>query len=202
MARMPDDRRRQLVHVAATEFAAAGYGAASLNRIIGICGMSKSSFYYFVPSKADLFEFVVGELIATVGAALTIPGPQDFSGAQFWPRLAQFYAELLAVAQREPAFLTLGRMFYSDAPQDAAGAVNRTWAAVQDWLHGVLAVGRRSGAVRGDLPDALQYNLILRILQVFDEWTVAHYEALPSADLAALADAQFATVRRVLEPEA
>jgi hypothetical protein len=41
---------------------------------------------------------------------------------------------------------------------------------------------------------------VFRILQVFDEWTVAHFEEFRQEDMRALADAQFATLRRVLEP--
>ncbi len=195
---MPAQRRRALVDVAAAEFASAGYENASLNRIIETCGMSKSSFYYVLSSKAELFDFVVRELMDEVAANITIPKPEEFAGRSFWRRLDGFFADLVAASQGQEAFLTLGRLFYSQAPATAAGTVDDTLSAVRVWVADVLRVGRRSGAVRADLPEALQVSLIFATLQVFDEWTVAHYDEMPPADLRKLADAQFATIRRML----
>lgn len=197
---MPAGRRRALIDVAAEEFASPGYEGASLNRIIGKCGLSKSSFYYFIPSKQELFDFVVRELIDDVTATITIPDPEEFAGDGFWSRVEKFFSELVLASQREESFLTLGRMFYSEAPDAAKGAVGGTLAAAREWVENVLRVGRRCGAVRDDLPAALQYSLVFRILQVFDEWTVVHYDEFGAADLRLLADAQFGTIRRVLEP--
>lgn len=196
---MPDDRRNLLVQVAAEEFASEGYVNASLNRIIDKCGMSKSSFYYVIASKSDLFDFVVRDLIDRVRRVVDIPPPERFAGGGFWQAVAEFYAQLLLVAQRDQTFLTLGRMFYSGAPEHAAGPVTDTWAAVREWLHGLLRAGRGCSAVREDLPEALQYGLTLSILRAFDEWTITHYDEFAPADLELLADAQFATIRRVLE---
>ena len=91
-------------------------------------------------------------------------------------------------------------MFYSEAPGAAKTSATNALASVRTWVNEVLRVGRRSGAVRDDLPEALQYGLVFGILQVFDEWTVEHYQDFAPADLVALAEAQFATIRRVLEP--
>jgi len=197
---MPSDRRRRLVEVAAAEFACAGYEHASLNHIIDSCGMSKSSFYYFLPSKAELFDFVVRELVDEVATNITIPAPAEFAGRDFWRRVEEFFSGLVLTSQHQEAFLTLGRMFYSEAPDAAKTAVSGTLAVVRTWVEDVLRVGRHSGAVREDLPEELQYGLVFRILQVFDEWTVRHFQDFAPADLRALADAQFATIRRVLEP--
>jgi AcrR family transcriptional regulator len=197
---MPPERQRRLVEVASAEFASEGYEHASLNRIIDSCGMSKSSFYYFLPSKAELFDFVVRELVDEVTTNIRIPDPSEFAGRDFWRRVEDFSSGLVLASQQQEAFLTLGRMFYSEAPDAAKTSVSGTLASVQTWVEGVLRVGRRSGRVRDDLPEALQYGLVSRILQVFDEWTVEHYQDFAPADLRALTDAQFATIRRVLEP--
>jgi AcrR family transcriptional regulator len=197
---MPADRRRLLVSVAADEFASAGYEDASLNRIIARSGMSKSSFYYVISSKSELFDFVLQQLIDEVGGKIAVPRPEEFAGDQFWPRIASFFSELVLMSQREQAFSTLGRLFYSEAPEGAQGTVIGTLAAVRTWVESVLRVGRGCGAVRDDLPEALQCSLVIRILQVFDEWTMRHYDEFAPADLGRLADAQFGTIRRLLDP--
>ena len=197
--RMAPDRQRRLVEVASAEFASEGYEHASLNCIIDKCGLSKSSFYYVLKSKAELFDFVVGELVDEVAQYIAIPDPAEFAGAGFWSRLEDFFSGLVLASGQE-AFLTLGRMFYSEAPGTAKTSVTNALASVRTWVNEVLRVGRRSGAVRDDLPEGLQCGLVFGILQVFDEWTVEHYRDFAPADLVALADAQFATIRRVLEP--
>ncbi|MGE2723138.1 TetR/AcrR family transcriptional regulator [Mycolicibacterium pulveris] len=200
LLRMPPERRRRLVDVAAAEFAAAGYEDASLNRIIERCGMSKSSFYYVLSSKAELFDFVIGELVDSVAAHIAVPRPEQFRTDAFWERLEKLFAELVDVSRQHQEFLTLGRMFYSAAPAAAKAVVNDTLTAVHTWVADVLQVGRRFQAVRDDLPEELQIALVFRVLQVFDEWTVAHYEQIAQTEeLGRLADAQFATIRRMLE---
>jgi AcrR family transcriptional regulator len=197
---MDPERKRRLIAVSAAEFASAGYENASLNHIIDACGMSKSSFYYVLSSKAQLFEFVVRELVDAVASNITIPRPEEFAGRTFWPRLERFFADLVVASQTHESFLTLGRMFYSRSPSTEPGTVSDTLAAVHTWVDELLRVGRASGSVADDLPQALQASLAFRVIQVFDEWTVAHYDEMPPAQVRALADAQFWTIRRMLEP--
>lgn len=197
---MPAERRRRLVTVAAAEFASAGYEHASLNRIIERCDMSKSSFYYVLSSKAELYDFVVRELITDIAADMAIVEPTHFAGDRFWLRVEEFFADLLAVSERSEQFLLLGRMFYLQAPDSAKSAVSGMLTSVRNWVQDVLEVGRRCGAVRTDLPPELQAELVFRILQVFDEWTLARYDDFAPADRQALAEAQFATIRRTLAP--
>lgn len=197
---MDSERKRRLIEVSAAEFASVGYENASLNHIIDACGMSKSSFYYVLSSKAELFEFVTGELVDAVAATIIIPKPEEFAGRMFWPRLEQFFADLVVAAQSHDSFLSLGRMFYSQPPSTVQGTVNDTWAAVRTWVEELLLAGRASGSVSDDLPQTLQVSLTFGVIQVFDEWTVAHYDELPPAEIRALAGAQFATIRRMLEP--
>jgi AcrR family transcriptional regulator len=197
---MDPAKRRRLVEVAAAEFASQDYENTSLNRIIDGCDMSKSSFYYVLDSKAELFEFVVRELVDIVADTIEIPKPEEFAGPEFWPRLQAFFADLVVASQTHESFLTLGRMFYSKSPSAQQGTVDDTMAAVRTWVDEVLQVGRAADVVRTDLPQPWQAGLAFGIIAVFDEWTVAHYEEIPPGELAALADAQFATIRRLLEP--
>ncbi|MCT7656909.1 TetR/AcrR family transcriptional regulator [Mycobacterium deserti] len=198
LKRMPPYRMRRLVDVAAAEFAAFGYENASLNRIIEHCEMSKSSFYYVLSSKAELFDFVVQQLTEEVARHISIPPAEFFTGPLFWPKLHDFFDELIAASDHQPA-LTLGRVFYS-GPAPETTAVNATLAAAHAWVAEVVQVGRDARAVRDDLPAALQVTLVFRMLQVFDEWTVQRIDEFRAEDLKALAGAQFAAIRRLLAP--
>lgn len=194
---MPPERRHRLVRIAAAEFASAGYEQASLNKIIKACGLSKSSFYHVFDAKQDLFDLVVSDLLAELRTKITVPSPDAFAGDQFWPAAARAWNALLASAADE-ALLALGRMFHlGNAPAPARGTVTETLAVVRTWLRDVLAQGREAGEVRSDLPLDLQEELVFAVLQAFDAWTLARTDLSP-ADLSDLAEAQWATVRRVL----
>lgn len=191
---MPSERRRRLVQVAAQEFANAGYGGASLNRIIEACGVSKSSFYYVIDSKAELLEFVLQELIAEIAGDLRVPQLEEFSGAQYWQRVEEFVAEVATVTNRNPTAHLLGRIYYSSGP----GADDGVLASMDGWVEELMLVGRRCGAVRCDLPEDVQRNLVFRMLQVFDEWTRDQWEQWSADELDRIVDVQFDVLKRVL----
>lgn len=194
---MPGERRELLVRVAGAEFAAEGYDGASLNRIVHACGLSKSSFYHVISSKAELFDMVVAELSRAMLAAVSIPAPRDFAGADFWEKCRSLFGSLLAASAGDAAFMTLGRMFYlSGAP--AGGAVSPAMEGIRIWLDGVLASGRESGAIRSDLPAELQGRLLFAVLRTFDEWGVARGGDMGPAEMAAIAQAQLAAIERLL----
>lgn len=201
--RMPPERRRRLVRTAATEFATAGYEAASLNRIIHACGLSKSSFYHFIASKQDLFALVVADLSTTLVDELDLPEPERFQAGEFWPTVDALFDRVTSTLQSDDAYAALGRIYYlSGAPEDAGSVVNRALASVESWVHAVLEAGRRSGAVRTDLPVQLQARLVFAVLRALDEWSVQHLDIIPAEQWPNLLLAQKATLRRLLEPDA
>lgn len=195
---MAPGRRRLLLETAAREFARAGYERASLNRIIRSCGMSKSSFYYYLGSKEALFDAVVTEGGAALVAALEVPDPASFAD-DFWGRARRLLDRVVALGQREPWFTDLGRVFYlDDAPSGPGTALGRALAAVDAWLERALAAGRASRAVRDDLPTSLQRQLTFAVLRAMDDWSLRHLEDLDPAQRHRLAEAQFDAIRRLL----
>lgn len=200
--RMPVERRRRLVRTAAAEFATAGYDAASLNRIIQACGLSKSSFYHVFASKQDLFTLVVADLASELADAVGAPEPDAFSADRFWPTIDALFDRLMLVLQADPAYAALGRMFYlSGTPDDAGSAVNQALASVESWVRRVLESGRQSAAVRDDLPVALQSRLVFSVLRALDEWSVRNIDSIPAQEWPNLMIAQKAALRRLLEPD-
>ncbi|WGW13409.1 TetR/AcrR family transcriptional regulator [Saxibacter everestensis] len=198
---MSADRRERLVRTAAEHFASVGYEQASLNRIIRDCGLSKSSFYHFIRSKQELFDLVIRDLGQALVAEVRIPLPQDFAGGAFWTQAERLVDRLTAASALEVGFTQLGRMFYlSGAPADAESALSEASEAIEGWLHEVLAVGRRSGTVRDDLPISLQSQLVLAVLRALDEWTLRHGGDLCREDLRDLVATEYQCIRRLLDP--
>ena len=222
--RMPTDRRRTLVRRAAAEFADHGYERASLNRVISSCRMSKSSFYYAVSSKQELFDLVVADLSAEITTTVSVPAPDEFRGDTFWSRLQSLGSSLFAAVESDEAYRHLGRMFYlRDAPierpdksdpsdqegPDREGAGREgagrepggPLAAIRQWLGDVLEIGRDSGQVRRDLPPELQLDATFAVLQAFDRWGVDHAADLTPDRAGGLLEVTFAALRRLLSPD-
>lgn len=63
--------QEELRSIALDEFARAGYGATSLQRIAELAGLSKSSVLYHYASKEALLEAAIGPAIDRLGAILT-----------------------------------------------------------------------------------------------------------------------------------
>ncbi|MDA3643251.1 TetR/AcrR family transcriptional regulator [Saccharopolyspora indica] len=197
---MPAERWRELVSIAAAEFADVGYERASLNRVIRSCGMSKSSFYHYFDSKQQLFEAVVAHVAATVAADLEVPEPADFQ-SDFWGLAERFLQRLVIAAERDPLFVNFGRICYLPDVPAGQGGLAASAAAVDDWLRRTLAVGRSVGAVRCDIPSGLQAHTAIAVLRAFDEWILRNRSALGSGELPLLVQAQFEAVKRLLGPE-
>jgi len=69
----------ELRTIALAEFAAAGYGATSLQRIAELAGVSKSSVLYHFSSKENLLEAAIGPAIDRMHAVLE---PLEGTGLQ------------------------------------------------------------------------------------------------------------------------
>jgi AcrR family transcriptional regulator len=199
---MTPDRRRRLLEAAAREFSVAGYERASLNRIISICGLSKSSFYHFVSGKAHLFDLVLADVGRELTAAAQIPSPADLAGPHFWDAIERLVLRLASLSEQDEFFADVGRLFYlPGVPRSADGEIVRAEIAVEEWLTAALEAGRACRAVRTDMPVSLQDSLALAVLRACDEWVLAQ-PAPDSADLAALARRLVAMLRRMLAPDA
>ena len=190
-------RRRKLLASAAAEFIEFGYQKASLNRIIGMHRMSKSSFYHYFESKAALFDAVVDEAAARLSEQLIVPRPADLAGPHYWDRIEAAVDRLARM--RDESVLGLAWLFYlPDAPQ--GGAPDRIRGAIDRWIDAALMAGRVCGAVRDDLPATLQARMVTAVLWAMDEWTVSHMTEADARQVADLGASQVDAVRRLLAP--
>lgn len=172
MTRLTGPHRDALIEATVAEFAAAGYEGASLNRIIRAAGISKSSFYHAVDSKAELLDAVVESLIRDVRERWSPPAPADFGADRFWAAVDAVLTDLAALAARDRALGLLGRIFYLPAT-GSADARTTLLDAVRSWVSEVLRVGAATGAVRDDLPTDALAAAAFGMLRGLDEWALS-----------------------------
>jgi AcrR family transcriptional regulator len=101
-AKMPGEKRERLLTIAAQEFAAHGFEAASLNRILEEAQVGKSSAYYYFEDKADLFCTVVNYCLDRLQLAPASEVLSSLTAETFWPAIADMHDQPLLHAQQQP----------------------------------------------------------------------------------------------------
>ena len=199
---MAPKRHAQLMNEALEEFATAGYEQASLNRILRLCRISKSSFYHYYADKQSLFETLVRETSTVLREQLSIPQPDALPGEAMWEIFAAIMQRLLSFSAEHPEFVAFGRLLYQpDIPAGEGSAVREVRDAVSSWLGAVLQRGQQSGLIRQDLPLSLLEELTFAVLQTLDRWSVQNIDSFSGVDGEHLAQVQLAVIRRLLEPD-
>ncbi|MBI1418169.1 MAG: TetR family transcriptional regulator [Limimaricola sp.] len=197
------DRQELLFSNAAEEFAAHGYDAASLNRILDRAGMSKSSLYYYFDDKADLFttliERAMGLILREVGGF----DPARLSAASFWPELTALAHRFVVVSGRNAWFVKVGRLFYRLRGREKGhDPTARTFQAARLWVSALIQRGQSLGVVRSDLPLDLLVDMTMAVGEAMDRWFVVHWDEMSADERLTMTDRQIALVRQMLSPPA
>jgi AcrR family transcriptional regulator len=143
--REPEASRRELLDAAAAEFAAHGYAATAVDRIVRRAGLSKGTFYWNFDSKEDVFVALLEErLDAPIREVLEAMG-QAPNGERVGPVVSHGLAELFA---QDPQMVRLLHEYWSAAVRDDAHAnrYRRRHAAMREALAlGLAARHERTG---------------------------------------------------------
>ncbi|GMA95355.1 hypothetical protein GCM10025881_21790 [Pseudolysinimonas kribbensis] len=120
--RLPAEQQRAIMAAALEEFAAHGFAAASLNRIIDAAGISKGSMYYYFDGKDDLYADVIRmqlEQLLEHSGPISVPDPADADA--FWSELEGLYLRLMRRLGETPetAALLRGWLTGSGGPRCA-----------------------------------------------------------------------------------
>ncbi|MBY0510745.1 MAG: TetR/AcrR family transcriptional regulator [Rhodospirillaceae bacterium] len=133
-----EQRRGQLLKAAETLFLDQGFGAASMDAVAKLAGVSKKTIYAFFPTKEDLFEEVMKAHVGAEGRPVPAPHVADLPAleralADYLSGLAQFILGCFAVrlfrvtiAEAE-RFPKIAETFYR---QGALRSVHE----LEDWL--------------------------------------------------------------------
>jgi AcrR family transcriptional regulator len=196
------ERQEALLAAAADEFAAYGYTAASMNRIVERAGSSKGAFYYYFENKADLLATVVEAAMARVLTEMQFPEPESLSAATFWDRLRETMLESMRLLDVETWYMRVLHAFYrlreeKEAREATAGVMDRS----RELLAAFLRRGRDLGVVRTDLPLDLLVDIYVAADEAGDRWMMQRWKDLSGQEKHALMDARFDLVRDMLDAQ-
>lgn len=195
---MPADRREKLFQTAAEEFAAEGYDAASLNRIIERAGIGKSSLYYYFDDKRDLF----GQLIQSVFERFVRDiGGFDYrtlAAEDFWPEIESLFLKGVEFSERNPWSVHAGQLFYRlRGHEKRSGNSAGLLTMAESWVSSLLRHGAGLGVVRSDLPEGLLVQSVMALVEVCDRYFLETWAQYDRVERRALVAQQMALLRRV-----
>lgn len=192
--------RAAILDAALREFAAHGFSAASLNRIIEVAGVSKGSMYYYFDGKEDLYAYVIRvqlEDIIQRGGPLPVPHAPDPDA--FWATLEDYYLRLMRMLTASPDAAALLRDWLAgpaapplrDAQHDAEQA---TLPSLMD----TVVAGQAIGAVRTDVPADFLVAVATGMGQAMDTWLITRTP--DDADLPEAVHLLIDMIRRAVAP--
>lgn len=193
------ERQKRLFESAAAEFAAHGFDGASLNRILDMSGMSKSSLYYYFDDKADLFTTMIERSLAILFREIGGFDPDALDAETFWFTFEELYRRSIAVVDKNAWLVRFGGMFYRLRSDPRKGsATGRLFQVVREWVTLIIERGQNLGVIRTDLPKSLLIDSTMSLLESLDRWVVAHWGELDATEKDALPSKHIALFRGLL----
>jgi AcrR family transcriptional regulator len=198
--KLPLEHQQRILRGALDEFAAHGFSAASLNRIIDTARISKGSMYYYFDGKEDLYAYVARvELERLFDAAGPFPIPTARTPEAFWSALRDDYLRLMGALASSPEVAALARGWGAALANPALQRGQKEMeAAVIPWFEKALVAGQRARAVRKDVPLDLLIALVFGMGQAMDAWLLM--QRLDDKALRKLVPLFLGLFRKVLSP--
>jgi AcrR family transcriptional regulator len=193
------ERRETILAAAAAEFADRGYEGASVNRIIGVAGISKGSLYYYFEDKEDLFATVMEYAFTRM---LADTGPVDAAGLtteSFWNAFRDLMHRSLDYLEANEWHIHLCRSCHRlriQAPDSPTA--KRVLDMGRQYTRTMLARGQELDVVRTDLPLDLLVDVTLAVDEAAGRWRVENWARQSVTERAEHADAQIDIIHDML----
>ena len=161
VTKLTDRKRRDILEAASAEFQNAGFGGVSMDRIAQVAQVSKRTVYNHFPSKEELFQAIVVELLDRLDQLQTEPYDSESPLEDQLNGIGTAYAK--RVASNE--FLKLARVVISrfvhssDQLAEAVGKREQGKQPILRWIKSAQEDGRLK--VENPLQAARQYCALL-----------------------------------------
>jgi AcrR family transcriptional regulator len=204
-AKMPNEKRERLMTIAAQEFAAHGFEAASLNRILEEAQMGKSSAYYYFEDKADLFGTVVKYCLDQLQLTPASEALTSLTVETFWPAIADLHDKPLLHSKQQPWLFGAVRAAERLTPESLQRETlaQPTRSLTRYMMTGIgttITRGQELGLIRKDLPNELLRAWFRAIDGASDDWLLAHLDQLDQEAITHISRQTIATIQQALAP--
>ena len=200
-AQLPLERRREILDVAAEEFARSGFEGTSYNKLLERLGIGKGSAYYYFENKRDLFMTVVVECYSSYFETLA-ERPRPTTAHEFWHFLFDVSVEGYEFILRDPRASAVMRCMQSDPALLAQLSADEVLSSIASFYEDMLLLGQSLGAIRDDLPLELVIGVARSLALTFDQWFVRATAQDGPPDVRETAARYVDLTRRMLSPTA
>lgn len=196
------ERREAILSAAGEEFAAHGYAAASLNRIIDEAGISKGSLYYYFDDKADLFASVVEQTVERLLESMHGFPMDELTRTNFWETLRDYGLRSLDLMSQDEWYVRLAMAFPRLRREpEAVEGVRPALEWGRRLTTELLRRGRELGVVRRDLPLEYLVEVTMAADEAGDRWMMEHLDEYRGEALTRLVEARIDLMRDMLDAE-
>lgn len=207
MPRPADPRlRERLLDAATAEFAASGYGGATLDTIAARADVTKGGLYFHFAGKEELFFAVLDHWRERRRRVLRVP----VAGAEpAAVTLRAFLAAYVAFHFREPAAAQLQRVLATELRSGFTARLREDDRQERRWLRAhvreLLVLGAEDGSLACADPALAAFLTTASVIGVIEQWQTAPADVEAHCDeghLAAALVAPFVTGSAVHRPRA
>ena len=199
--KLDQEKKRDILEVAAAEFAASGFEGASLNKIIGNAMISKGTFYYYFEDKFDLFGTVFRhyfdpKMLLDRELIMSAETPDEF-----WERFTTSTHQSTMLAMKKPLAIELGTALSALSPELLGqGEVGAYIAEVTALLTEVVEHGQKIGAIRTDIPLEFLIQIWTSVDMAFTRWSLSRWKDLDEKEQEELMVLGIDTYQRIMKP--
>jgi AcrR family transcriptional regulator len=196
---LPPDRQREILSIAAAEFAANGFHGTSYNQLLAKAGLGKGSAYYYFADKQDLFLTVVKNCYVVFFEGI-VAVPRPTTAGTYWAYVSTLARRGFEFIRDNPDSAALLQCFARERSVLDALASREVLGSVEKYHRDILAMGQKLEAVRRDIPLPLLTAVSGAVASVFDQWFVESSSRATTGRMKVLADQFTDVMRRMLEP--
>jgi AcrR family transcriptional regulator len=177
---LPEERREEILSIAAAEFARSGFQGTSYNQLLERLQLGKSSAYYYFEDKRDLFLTALAHCYRTHFAMMR-QLPRPTTAADFWDFIERTTVIGYEMMIEDPTAAHLMQCMQREKGLLGELGSSELHDSLDSFHEESLIEGQRLGAVRTDLPQRLLVSLAVDIGMAFDRWFITERERDPKA---------------------
>ena len=171
---LPDEKRKNILSAALTEFAEHGYLNASTNRIVKAAGISKGLLFHYFDSKKKLFLYVLDHTINHLMQKMSTYAVQ-LSG-DFFEQLGQYSMIKMRLGIEEPEMYHILYDVYVNLPDDIKEDLMERYGQILSDTRKDFVMTMDETKLRYGITRETAVNLIIDFLDGYYQRNIAYFK--------------------------
>ncbi len=178
---LPDEKRKNILSAALTEFAEHGYLNASTNRIVKAAGISKGLLFHYFDSKKKLFLYVLDHTINHLMQKMSTYAVQ-LSG-DFFEQLGQYSLIKMRLGIEEPEMYHILYDVYVNLPDDIKEDLMERYGQILSDTRKDFVMTMDETKLRYGITRETAVNLIIDFLDGYYQRNIAYFKTKTADEL-------------------